>query len=338
MSPRQEFKPVPYAQSLKPGAKIISSGYPAIHAESTHPSGRGIRGYATADSGTNFGVVGASKSPNGYGGYFYNNEGGYGVYGTGKYGGYFTTNQGGTHDNRNAGVNVTTAYEYSDGVRAYTTGDYSRGVCVDSTGVGRDGVRAHTTGDCSHGVRAYTTGDNSYGVCAHTTGVGSVGVRVATTGDYSSGVTALTSGTNSSGVYARSTNYHGVYGITDSADSAGVYARGIDSGADLILGGNGDKGVKDDGRIYSDPEYTSSDIFLISNDGIRINLDNDGDGEDADFEIYDKDDNLIFNVDESGDMYASGTKSAVVATKDYGTRKMYALESTEVWFEDFGMT
>ncbi|OQA18024.1 MAG: hypothetical protein BWY63_02183 [Chloroflexi bacterium ADurb.Bin360] len=45
---------------------------------------------------------------------------------------------------------------------------------------------------------------------------------------------------------------------------------------------------------------------------------------------------LRFRVDNSGNMYASGSKSAVVETADYETRRLYAVESPEVWFEDFG--
>jgi hypothetical protein len=79
MTPRQAIYPVPYALSLRPGANIITDGYPALHVESTSPSGRGLRAYASATSGTNYGVVGASTSPDGYGGYFYNNAGGIGL-------------------------------------------------------------------------------------------------------------------------------------------------------------------------------------------------------------------------------------------------------------------
>jgi hypothetical protein len=71
--------------------------------------------------------------------------------------------------------------------------------------------------------------------------------------------------------------------------------------------GNADTGGGDDGRIHSDPYYLSSDIVLVTNDTIRIDLDDDGDGEDADFEIYDKDNNLIFDVDDSGEVYADGS-------------------------------
>ena len=37
-----------------------------------------------------------------------------------------------------------------------------------------------------------------------------------------------------------------------------------------------------------------------------------------------------------GDIAASGDKTAVVQTGDYGVRKMYSMESPNVWFEDFG--
>lgn len=82
MTPRQEIFAVPYAWSLRPGAVISESlGGAIIHAENTHPTGRGLRGYATATTGENYGVVGASTSPDGWGGYFYNNDGGIGLYG-----------------------------------------------------------------------------------------------------------------------------------------------------------------------------------------------------------------------------------------------------------------
>ena len=79
MTPRQAIYAVPYALSLKPGAVIKTAGFPALHVETTSPSGRGLRAYALATSGTNYGVVGASTSPDGYGGYFYNNAGGIGL-------------------------------------------------------------------------------------------------------------------------------------------------------------------------------------------------------------------------------------------------------------------
>jgi hypothetical protein len=85
MTPRQVVYPVPYAISLVPGA-VISDGtvYPVLEVVSTHSSGRAVRAYALATSGANYGVVGASKSSNGYGGYFYNENSGTGLYGSGS--------------------------------------------------------------------------------------------------------------------------------------------------------------------------------------------------------------------------------------------------------------
>src|SRR4051812_22159160 len=37
-----------------------------------------------------------------------------------------------------------------------------------------------------------------------------------------------------------------------------------------------------------------------------------------------------------GNFIATGTKSAVVPTNSYGGRQLYAMESPENWFEDFG--
>jgi hypothetical protein len=85
MTPRQEIYPVPYAMvagTLEVGADIIgSTSYAVLDIENSSSSGRGLRSYATSATGTNYGVVGASESPDGYGGYFYNTNGGTALYG-----------------------------------------------------------------------------------------------------------------------------------------------------------------------------------------------------------------------------------------------------------------
>ena len=108
---------------------------------------------------------------------------------------------------------------------------------------------------------------------------------------------------------ATSPDGYGGYFYNTASGGVALYARAQgNSDADLVLGGT--SSTNDDGRIASDPAYSSSDIVLVSNDDIRIDLDNDGDGEDADFEIRDKDNNLIFNVDESGDVDIAGNLTA----------------------------
>lgn len=78
MMPRQYVDNVPIAWTLRPGAFISGTlGSNAIlDIENWAGNGRGLRAYAMDQTGTNYGVVGASRSPNGYGGYFYNNGGG----------------------------------------------------------------------------------------------------------------------------------------------------------------------------------------------------------------------------------------------------------------------
>ncbi|HEY76705.1 MAG TPA: hypothetical protein G4O00_11090 [Thermoflexia bacterium] len=98
-----------------------------------------------------------------------------------------------------------------------------------------------------------------------------------------------------------SANTDGYAGYFTNSSGTGVYARGgSDGAADLILGGN--SSTEDNGVIRSDPTYTNSDIVLVSSDNVRIDLDDDADDSDSDFEIYDENDNVIFAVDDSGDV------------------------------------
>lgn len=85
MTPRQPIYAVPYAWSLRPGAVISGSldSTPVVHIEDWSETGRGLRVYAMSQTGSNYGIVGASRSPAGLGGYFYNNGGGAGLKGAG---------------------------------------------------------------------------------------------------------------------------------------------------------------------------------------------------------------------------------------------------------------
>jgi hypothetical protein len=138
------------------------------------------------------------------------------------------------------------------------------------------------------------------------------------------------------GVDARSTdasayggNFH-----NSATGGAGLLTRGgSNSAPDLVLGGN--DATNDDGRIYSDPALSGSDLLLVSNDAIQLELDNDND-ESGNVWVLNGAGTTVFSINESGDMSAIGTKSAAVTTSDYGTRKLYAIESPQNWFEDFG--
>ncbi|MFQ5400529.1 MAG: hypothetical protein ACE5E7_13145 [Anaerolineae bacterium] len=92
--------------------------------------------------------------------------------------------------------------------------------------------------------------------------------------------------------------------------------------------------TSDDGTIYSDQSSTVSDLLIHSNDEIWLYLDDDNNSISA-FRVYNGGGTKVWEVNESGNTFASGTKSAVVQVAEQ-QRLMYAMESPEVWFEDFG--
>lgn len=77
MTPRLYVDNALYAWGLRPGSVMEGSYSQALfHIENAAATGRALRAYATSTSGANFGIVGASSSPDGIGGYFYNNSDG----------------------------------------------------------------------------------------------------------------------------------------------------------------------------------------------------------------------------------------------------------------------
>ncbi len=203
MSPRQEFKPVPYALSLRPGAVINGSvsDAPALHVGNFGNGGQGVFAYTLGDS--SYGVMVST-------------------YGTDSDGVVALT----LGDN-SSGVYARTLGDSSEGFSALTSGDSSEGVCAYTYGKDSPGVSAYTYGDSSEGVTAFTAGDGSAGVIVGTSGVDSTGVVVGTTGDNGLGVYAFTHGEGSLGVYVNTTgdNSFGVYVDTYGKNSQGVRAN-----------------------------------------------------------------------------------------------------------------
>ena len=68
---------------------------------------------------------------------------------------------------------------------------------------------------------------------------------------------------------------------------------------DIILGGSNYYGGYDDGVIMSEPASVGSDIFLVSNDAIILELDNNG-GETGDFQVWNSQDRKVFSMLENG--------------------------------------
>lgn len=147
-----------------------------------------------------------------------------------------------------------------------------------------------------------------------------------------------------SGVLGESTNSlgsaHGVVGSSAAPSGYGGYFVN-NSNADLGLGGlTGAVAARD---------FPDSDLLLRSNRSVAVLLDDDGSDALSAFEIYDTSfSELRFTVNQDGDVgvvgdlvvignqTVFGTKSAAVSTAGHGDRLVYAVESPENWFEDFG--
>jgi hypothetical protein len=200
-------------------------------------------------------------------------------------------------------------------------GDAGTGLRVDSTvnnGTGLLGVA--NFGESAYGVWGSSAGGR--GVQGDSgTGVGVAGVSGS--GD---GVSGTASASNKSGVYGHNTGSgYGVFGR--SANGYGGFFVGAEN-FDLGLGGAV-------GRINTDPGDPHSLLYLSSNADIILKLDNDS-GENSVLRVLNSGGTNVLTCDESGNLWAAGTKSAVVQTATNGQRLLYAVESPEVWFEDVG--
>jgi len=227
------------------------------------------------------------------------------------------------------------------GVHVYSA---TKGLIVDSAS--SDGVYVHQAGSPSWTMGSGTStgfevaGAEGYGLWVGWTDRDGVFVNSANwSGVYvasASGDGVRVASAGGDGVDATSTNasaYGGRF-VNSATGGAGLYVLGGNNTApDLVLGGN--SSTSDDGRIRSDTAYISSDILLTSNDAIQINLDSDN-NESGNLWVLNGTGATVFAINENGDMTAIGTKNALVTTRDYGQRKLYAVESPQNWFEDFG--
>jgi hypothetical protein len=184
------------------------------------------------------------------------------------------------------------------------------------------------SGSISYALRGQT--DSNSGSVAGVYGQ----VTSTSPGGYSAGVRGVNNGTGGNGIgvwgsqngsgwglYGTSVTGYGAYITSSSAGGRGLYARaGSNSDADIVLGGN--NSTDDDGRITTAPNLSGSDMYLISNDAVVVQLDADNSNEDADFLIQDKDSNTIFNFDESGQLslYEPGVGEMIeMVTTELGT-------------------
>lgn len=268
----QEILPVPYALSLRPGARIQQDstsaelvtvefgggspppaypigvkgegtwgvyGYSAnaigVYGKSAGTSGTGVYGSAQATSGTAYGVYGRAQSPDGYGGYF-----------------------------ENAASSGTAAGVY--GTSSSTDG---RGIWGEAT----------ATSGATIGV---------YGLARSSGGTGVLGYAFASTGG-ANGVSGQTNAPSGSGVYGRALSTSGGHGVY-------AYSWAPGGGGSALYAENGNaNGI----AIWGKAQGTDSTMVLehkaYSGDFIRA------------FQTDPSD--LRFRVNVSGTVYADGSYS-----------------------------
>ena len=229
------------------------------------------------------------------------------------------------------GVLGTSSGSGGSGVFGYGTGSGGSGVEGDSyggTGVSGDSISGGSgvEGDSNSGgtgVAGFSSGSGSVGVSgtADSLGVtgqgGSVGVEGNATAINSTGVFGQSSGSGGTGVGAYGSG-SGSTGGSATGDSFGVTGLASISGGIGVSGYSGaigSTGVEGNGVAYGVHGGSTA------TDGSGIGVWGGGDA---------------WGVYAFGDLGASGLKSAVVALPDNRIVELYAMESPENWFEDFG--
>ncbi len=265
LSPRQELLPVPYALSLRPGARIegtiTEADAPAISALEVINHGFGsavaVEGKTgiKAKSTTGSAVIGESRDDHGVVGYtgYSDASGVYGhsVDGTGVKGSsmsnkgvigesYQSTGVFGTSTN---GIGV----EGESSNRAGVKGTSTNGVGVEGESSGGAGVKGTSTS--GHGVVGWAEAQDRSGVYGH--GTNGPGVKGEST--TSNGVYGMTNSNDpwvpaiygknegkGDGLYGWSQNRYGVFGVTYSSNSdhAGIFGINNGGGPAAIFKGN----------------------------------------------------------------------------------------------------
>jgi hypothetical protein len=301
LSPRQELLAVPYALGLRPGTTI--SG--------TVPIDNGVLNLVGGDYGLRVSSTDSDgiviDSPGGHGiRVLQANEDGVHTTSAGNYGGYFFGGAGGVLASAGtaAGPDVVLG-GYTDG-----GGDVQADGRIATSDLSQDSSMYLLS---NHDVTVRLDADGGPSPSSFTVAEG--------TENGDDDVTHLQ--VNEEGVEAQRFFVQGVVGGVSSfppsgaiffnADTSGVYARSVsDSSPDLIVSGSGPGNranvIADDGVISSDPDFPSSDIILSSNDTVRVDLDVNADGEDADFEVRNSSNDILLDVDSRGNV-GIGTES-----------------------------
>ncbi|MDX1740372.1 MAG: hypothetical protein R3178_03725 [Rhodothermales bacterium] len=159
-----------------------------------------------------------------------------------------------------------------------------------------------SSGTPTHGVEGLT----------HSSEEGSAGVAGASTS--ATGV--------SHGVWGESGSADGYAGYFANLNSTHTSAAGVVGGTgiytsagrfnapDLVLGRNDCGGGGNDGRLWSDPICSSSDLFFESNSSVTVTLDRDGSSSGDVFRVYHGGVGAVLTVEDDGDLTATGSMTS----------------------------
>jgi hypothetical protein len=330
------------ASGLVPGTVVSGSVTPgsAVKAVNTATSAVGAHGlYGETQSASSFcaGVYGRASSTAGSADYGVVGESECGVDGIGVWGKALATDPSGTTYGvwgMSSAQSGTSYGLYGDAQSSDGYGVYGRNWAHDGTAV--YGEATDTAGSsANYGVFGRAAGDDGTGVHGQAT---------HPTGDTRGG-SFLVSSPSGTGVYARANattgSTYGVRGVVYSGTGQGVYGEaelaspadgigvhGVCTPADYygygVIGEGGYIGVWGICQ-QTGGSHTAHGLYGYASGGAT----NHGvygvaSGGSANWGVY-----------ASGDMGCSGAKPAVVRT-DGGPKAIYAMESPELWFEDFG--
>ncbi len=206
-------------------------------------------------------------------------------------------------DTGGSGLAVSNSSGSGQAIQGIGSGN-TTGVVGQSTGsngvVGISNSAAGVSGNSASNAGLYGNSTSSYGVLGTSSGApalsGSSVSSVGVFGNSSSSYGVLGTSSAVAGVAGDATNAYGVYG--HSGGSYGVYGA---SGSNAGVAGN---------------SGTGPGVFGSSTSGPAGQFEG--------------------NVNVNGTLSVTGMKSAVVPHPDGTHRRLYCLESTESWFEDFG--
>ena len=164
---------------------------------------------------------------------------------------------------------------------------------------------------------------------------------------------AAIAGENASTSFAAGQFLNTNHTLAEASNNGGIglYARGLrgtsattnPDAADIVLGGHSTPGTNrtsDDGRISSDPAYSSSDLEMASMDKVWVLLDDDANSTGAYFAVYNHSSEIedrVFYVQDDGDVFAKSYNTITrSAGRDGEPIVQYGATAMQQRIEDFG--